>query len=306
MSFKLFIYYCALGGGWAAFLAFAVVQVTVRRPETNVWVRAVVTGGLLGLLVAGAVGLIDAILNAVGSQRFVRLLVCMGLGLVAGAVGGLVGEGLHALSARVGVAPVLLEMLSVTAGWVLAGVLIGATVGAFDLAQAMMAGQALHGPVKKVINGVIGGLLGGLVGGALFGAVMVIAPTLRTSLAVGLVIFGVCIGLLIGLAQVILKEAWVKVEQGFRAGRELMLTKDETVIGRAEGCDVALFGDMGVEKQHARIVLKNRKYLLEHVAEEGETYCNDELVTRPLALNNGDAIRVGRSVLRFGERAKKK
>ncbi len=307
MSFKLFIYYCALCGGWAAFLVWGVVQGAGVRNLTPLWVRAMLTGAMLGGLVAGAVGLLDALLNAVGAQRISRMLVCLGLGLLAGVVGGVVGELLRQLLVeRMKVVPSFLEWVPVAVGWVLLGVLIGASVGAYDLVQAAMSGGDFRAPFKKAMNGVIGGFVGGLIGGVLFGVVVLIAPGLRSSLAFGMVIFGACIGLLIGLAQVILKEAWVKVEQGFRAGRELMLTKDETVIGRAEGCDIALFGDMEVRKQHARIFLKNSKYLLEHVAEEGETYCNDEPVTRPLALSNGDAIRVGRSVLRFGERAKKK
>ena len=59
----------------------------------------------------------------------------------------------------------------------------------------------------------------------------------------GFVALGMCIGLLIGLAQVILKEAWVRVEAGFRAGREMILSKPEVTIGRAESCDIGLFGD---------------------------------------------------------------
>ena len=78
----------------------------------------------------------------------------------------------------------------------------------------------------------------------------------RSTLAVGLVILGMCIGLLIGLAQVVLKEVWVQVEQGFRAGREMILSKPDTTVGRAESCDIGLFGDNKVEKMHARIVLK--------------------------------------------------
>ena len=74
-----------------------------------------------------------------------------------------------------------------------------------------------------------------------------------TPSAAGFVALGLCIGLLIGAAQVILKEAWVKVEEGFRPGRELIVSKGEIVIGRAESCDVGLFGDNAVERTHARI-----------------------------------------------------
>ena len=73
---------------------------------------------------------------------------------------------------------------------------------------------------------------------------------------------GLCIGLLIGVAQVILKEAWVKVEAGFRPGRELIVSKGEIVIGRAESCDIGLFGDNSVERTHARILRKGDRYLL--------------------------------------------
>ena len=70
----------------------------------------------------------------------------------------------------------------------------------------------------------------------------------------GFVALGMCIGLLVGLAQVILKEAWIKVEAGFRSGREMILAKDKTSIGRAEGVDIPLFGDAAVGRLHAHIV----------------------------------------------------
>ena len=56
--------------------------------------------------------------------------------------------------------------------------------------------------------------LGGFLGGLPFGlpARRHVGCLPRSDLAIGLVILGLCIGLLIGLAQVILKEAWVKVE----------------------------------------------------------------------------------------------
>ena len=93
-----------------------------------------------------------------------------------------------------------------------------------------------------------------------------------SNLTIGLVILGLCIGLFIPLAQVVLKEAWVKVEAGFRPGREIMLSKDETLIGKAESCDIGLFGGQGLEKQHARIILKNGQYFLADLDTPGGTY----------------------------------
>jgi pSer/pThr/pTyr-binding forkhead associated (FHA) protein len=130
---------------------------------------------------------------------------------------------------------------------------------------------------------------------------------LLSSSAWGFVALGACIGLFIGLAQVILKEAWVKVETGPRSGRELILTKDETTIGRAEACDIGLFGDNTIEKMHARIVLKNGRYLLVDADTPSGTYLNDERITEPAPLRSGDLIRVGRDrLLRFSEKQKRR
>jgi predicted component of type VI protein secretion system len=112
----------------------------------------------------------------------------------------------------------------------------------------------------------------------------------------------VCIGLLIGLAQVILREAWLRVEAGFRKGREVILAKPEITIGRAESCDVGLFGDPQIEKLHARICQDGDHYVLHD--EGAGTYVNDEPVYGSRILHSGDAIRMGKSVLRFGERQK--
>jgi predicted membrane-bound spermidine synthase len=295
MSFKLFIYYCALCGAWAAFLTWGLVQGLGVGAVDSAFLRVILIGGILGALVAGAVGMMDAILNAKGSQRYVRVALCMALGGFGGLFGGLIGQVLYQY----------ISHLLLFIGWIIAGSLIGASVGAFDLIRAFTTTQDLRMPLRKVINGVCGGFLGGLVGGLVFGVVSGIEFLPRSGLALGLVILGLCIGLLIGLAQVFLKEAWLKVESGFRAGREVMLSKDETTIGRAESCDVGLFGDNTVERTHARIQLKDNQYVLADAETTGGTFLNGKPVRKPTPLRNGDSIGVGNSVLRFGERQKR-
>jgi hypothetical protein len=296
MSFRLFIYYCALCGGWAAFLAWAATAALSVRTLEPAFLRVVLIGGLLGALVAGAVGMVDAVLNARGFARFVRTALCAALGGAGGLVGGLIGQGICDLTRN-------FTLLFI--GWIIAGVFIGASVGVYDVLRAVTTRQDVGNSLKKVLNGVYGGFLGGFVGGILFDLIYGNAFLPRSDLAIGLVILGLCIGLLIGLAQVVLKEAWLKVESGFRAGRELMLSKEETTIGRAEGNDVGLFGDAAVEKLHARILLKNNRYLLADADTPGGTFLNGQPVTRPTPLRSGDAIRVGNSLLRFGERRKR-
>jgi pSer/pThr/pTyr-binding forkhead associated (FHA) protein len=94
----------------------------------------------------------------------------------------------------------------------------------------------------------------------------------------------------------------VRVEAGFRAGRELILSKAEVTIGRAESCDVGLFGDPSVERLHARIVRGDAGYYLADAGTQGGTFLNDVRVGPPTPIRSGDLIRVGNSVLRFGER----
>jgi hypothetical protein len=313
MSFKLFIYYCTLCGGWAAFVAWALAELLHLRQLEPALLKDTVIALLLGTLLALAIGTVDAILNSTGFQRLLRPLVSMGVGLVGGLLGGAIGGILHAIFQAVlrAVAPGSLYDPRF-GGWMIVGAAIGASIGAFDLLGSMTGSQDSSTALRKIRNGLLGGVLGGFLGGVLFDVLMFMnaSQTMVTlsesSLAIGLVILGMCIGLLIGLAQVILKEAWVRIESGRRAGRELILSKNETTVGRAESCDIGIFGDNGIEKLHARIIQNKNRYLLADANTPGGTYLNEQRITSPQPLKSGDAIRVGGSVLRFSERAKRK
>jgi hypothetical protein len=305
MSFRLFVYYCAVCGAWAAFVGWLLGRV-LGPEDMSTFARTVVRGLSLGMMLAFGLGLVDAVFvsRRVGAVVLRGLFVAV-IGLVSGLLGAAVGQALFSLTER--------ELLRAF-GWVLTGLLIGASVGVFDVVARVVRGEGAGGAVRKVVNGVIGGGVGGLLGALLYiplgtalGRLFDRPPEdVYSSSACGMVVLGACIGLFIGLAQVILKEAWVRVEAGFRPGRELILTKDEITIGRAESCDVGLFGGQGVEKVHARILLQGKRYLLADGGTPGGTYLNDQKITAPAPLRNGDTIRVGNCVLRFGERQKGK
>jgi hypothetical protein len=268
-------------------------------------------GFFLGLFVALALSLLDVVWS-LSPGKGIRVGMGVVGAVVVGALGGLMAAMLgQALYSRVSHA--FLKALFLLFGWTLTGLLIGASLGAFDFLWRVVRAEDAGPARRKLLKGVLGGTAGGLLGGVLF---LILKGFLEgvfrdkrgvylwSPSAAGFVALGACIGLAIGLAQVILKEAWLKVEKGFRAGRELILSKDETTIGRGEGCDVGLFGDRTVEKLHARIVRAGDGYLLSDAGTTGGTFLNGQRVTGPTPLKQGDRIVVGNCTLTFGERQK--
>lgn len=314
MSFRLFVYYCFLFGAWSGFLGWLMgrfVAPTVPEGNNDFFphvLRASIIGLFLGFSVALWLSFLDAAFT-LSLRKFGGILLRVGaailVGIFGGLFGGLVGGAIYKWTQWDSVFLV---------SWIIVGMLVGMSICFFEVCASLLTakdfGSAFKKFIKCVIGGTVGGLLGGLVALAMRKAAEVVfsgnVNDLNSPTAVGFVAIGACIGLLVGLAQIILKEAWIKVEAGFRPGREMLLGKAKTTIGRAEGSDIALFGDSGVEKAHANIVLEGGRYFLEDLQTPGGSYVNDQKVAGKAPLKAGDLIRVGKSVLRFNERAKRK
>jgi hypothetical protein len=309
MSFRIFIYSCALCGAWAAFVGWAAGSFMADHlpRDTSALARTLLKGASLGTALAIALGFVDALWNRSGHQAAPvvgRSLLVGLLGCVCSLFGVGIGQMLYHFTE--------LEPLRIF-GWALTGLLIGASIAVLDLILRLVRSQSAAGQFRKMSNGLLGGFLGGLLGGLLSAGVSLLLSRvfhkepdeLLSSSAWGFVVLGTCIGLFVGLAQVILKEGWLRVEAGFRAGREILLTKEEVLIGRAEVCDIGLFGDSNIERAHARIFRQNNRYILVDEGTPAGTFVNDQRVTQPTRLKSGDAIRLGSTVLRFGERQRK-
>jgi hypothetical protein len=300
VSFRLFVYWCALCGGWAAAVGWAAGRVLAGSDPLG---SAGVKGLCLGALIAVALGVVDALwvfsLRQLG-RAAPRVLACLAVGSVGGLFGGVAGQLLYDW-----------HNLLLVLGWALTGLMVGAAVGSFDFFGGWVRQEELRGSRRKLLRGLIGGAAGGLLGGFLdlqlrgaWGGIFPDKADLWSPSATGFVALGLCIGLMIGVAQVVLKEAWLSVESGFRAGRELLLARPVLTIGRAEACDLGLFGDPTVERLHARILRQGDHYLIADAGTPGGTYVNDVRITRPTPLRAGDLIRVGNARIRFGERRK--
>jgi hypothetical protein len=302
MSFRLFIYYCALCGGWAAFVGWLLGRLVHPTNEVGM---AGIRGMWVGMFIALGLSLVDSFWN-VSFKQVGLVLQRVGVAVLVGCVGGLLGGMLGQL--LFGVSAVFFVV-----GWTLTGVLVGTSVGVFEILSGIVRQQDMRGAKRKLINGMIGGTVGGVIGGILALLFRLVFTKLLgggnmerfwSPSSWGFVALGACIGLLVGLAQVILKEAWIKVEKGRRAGREMILGKQRTTIGRAEACDIGLFGDNQIEKFHASIVQAGNRYFLEDAGTPAGTFVNERKVVGRVPLNSGDLIRLGSNVLCFRERKK--
>lgn len=307
MALFLRVYYHALAGGlggllgWMLFGLFGDAAAPQDRLAAQLLLGGATLGGVLGYFVAS----VDAVRDR-SLARFCRL-ACYGaaLGALGGALGLALGDWVNfRLVALVGAGrrggPDALNlagaMLARALGWMLLG-------GAVGLAEG-----AAFRSLRKVSYGTLGGALGGFVGGALFGLLyrLTLDRPGAASLwgALGLVILGACIGALSALVQAVLQPASLRVLRGWQEGREFGLDKAETVIGRDERADIALFRDMKVEKKHALIRRTGEQFVLINAGAPPElTQVNGEPVPTERPLQDGDRLQLGTVLLRFQARA---
>ncbi len=238
---------------------------------------------LVGGAVAAALSLVAGRTNPRWDVQFRRVLPVAAVGAAGGALGGLMGNWVLAALG-----------LSHAAGWALAGMAIGAADGLWERSPS------------KVRNGLIGGCLGGLVGGLLFTPVASLGSE-AFSRALAFTLLGLAIGAMTGLAHLVLKEAWITVEDGFLPGRELILSQTVTTLGRGDHLPLPLLGTAGkdLEREHARIVRRpGGQYVLEDCRSRTGTLLNRQPVAEPAPLNDGDLIRIGGNLIRFHHRGK--
>lgn len=322
MSFRLFVYYCALAGAWAGFVGWILGR--MFAPDTGATffssiLHTCIQGMFLGLAIAFGLSFLDATFN-LSLQQLGKVLGRVGAAVMVGVFGGLfgsfIGGALFFVVQRWEWMPAFAAQVCFVLGWTIVGLLIGTSISFSEVVGSLLSKKDFGSSVKKLIKCFIGGMIGGILGGCIAAAILALARAVTGSSvehlwspsAIGFIAIGACIGLLVGLAQIILKEAWIKVEAGFRPGREMLIAKETTSIGRAESSDIALFGDGGVEKTHAYIVKDGGRYYLQDMESPGGSFVNDQKVDfgGRAPLKAGDLIRVGKSALRFNERAKRK
>ena len=82
------------------------------------------------------------------------------------------------------------------------------------------------------------------------------------------------------------------------AAREFPLSHGETLVGRGEECGVRLPSSQ-VSRVHARVRIAEGTATVEDLGSKNGTYLREQRLTGPAALEDGDAFRLGRTVVVF-------
>lgn len=288
MSFIRLVYYSALAGGWAAFFGWLLAEFLFFQSGD---VGGLAQVAAVGTIVGAAIGLGLSIVAGAANGQWTQIVLRAVPGIVGGGIGGAVGGVTGQLMFAIGLPRAL--------GWMIVGIGIGIVEGIYDRSPS------------KLRNGLIGGAAGGLIGGFLFDPIQnsIAHGSGMTSRAVAFVILGMMIGALVGLVQVALKDAWLTVVDGYRAGRQLILSRPVTALGRGDHLQLAFLGPMNaeLESEHVRIVRQsNGSYVVEDNHSKLGTRLNNQPLTHATPLHNGDVIKFGTNFVRFNERKRQK
>jgi pSer/pThr/pTyr-binding forkhead associated (FHA) protein len=317
MSLQAKTFLNLLAGGLAGVLAWILTDLTgwftdIFQPHRMVVSglfgdpKYLLYGALFGLLLGLMLAVVDSL--SVGSQR--RMIQALALGAGIGALGGWVGLSLgqSVFGAIVGngsdeiTSPGRFFVLLVARalGWSL----IGGTVGA---AQGVVSRSPL---VAR--QGAFGGLIGGFLGGTVFEILNGLEFPAAFSRLIALVAVGALAGFFVGVVQNLFKQAWIRVVLGKNEGKEYLISKPITTIGRGELSDIGLYGDPNIAPTHIAIesLAAQNRHRLRFVGEGGKRgatfeppVVNGQPVANEMWLADGDTIQLGRRTLLFHEKA---
>jgi len=181
-------------------------------------------------------------------------------------------------------------------GWALIGAFIGLSQG------------VATSSTKKMTNGVVGGFIGGGLGGSVFeilvwmnkGGVANFPPGMIRF--IGFAITGAAIGLFIGFIEEVAKKAWLVRLVGTNEGKQYVIDRPVTVLGRSELVDLPVFGDPDVAERHATITRQGARLSIEDLGSYSGTRVNDKPVSKEM-LRDRDMIMIGKTRFLFRDKA---
>jgi len=269
-----------------------------RMDMAGDFVEMMIVFGVLGLFVGAALAIADEV-GSTSAKRFgTKLALGVIAGMVCGSVAGLLGQVAFAgiLSVARGGSPsqllvrLVLMIVARVVGWTVLGALTG------------LAGGAPSRSLLKCRQGLIGGAIGGFVGGVLFDMAGGVGIGTISRL-IGFTAVGACVAGASTLVEERAKVAWVTVLAGRNEGRQYILAKPVTTVGRDELSDIPLYGDVSVAKQHATIrTFDGLRFAVYDSGSPVGTGLNGVRVAQQ-ELHDRDVIQIGGHQLIFSHRA---
>ena len=279
-----------LAGTLSGLVGFALIEPMAHGSVSGSEAQALRESAWLFAIFSSVVSLGLILAEEISSLQPIRIIVRSIKGLAVGAIGGFIAGFLGQLIFRIIVVVLGIVIGQAAAmparavGWGLVGAIVGAANG------------AASGSARKALLGLAGGLVGGTLGGLLFDPVAAISHSDTASRLVGLTSVGLATGLAIALVEEIAKRAWIVVLAGRNEGKEYILNKSVTRIGRDELADIPLFGDPSVAKLHGVVESTHTGYYFRDSG--GGSLINNQPV-QPMPLVDGNIIQIGKFSLNF-------
>ncbi len=284
-------FYLGLSGLIGALIGWGICEPSfVDRPQGR-WGNLLMIPSIVALLCVGF-GVAESIVERSPKKALIRGGICLPLGIVFGFIFEFIANIIYTIGISICV-----ELGAQTernpALWVARGIawMVFGAAGGVVYGIVGMSG-------KKTLYGVLGGVIGAGLGGILFDPIALLTHGGAPSRAVGFALVGLATGVGVGLVESALKDRWLYVTAGPLAGKQFILYKPRTVMGSDQSCDIYLFKDTNIAKEHAIVELAGSRIMLLAI---GQTYVNGQPV-RQQVLTSGAVVQIGRYAFRYQER----
>ena len=278
------LYYYAVLGAMGGLIGWQASNTLGLSFWSNIYLSEIAVGGLIGLSIGTLIGLSEGLFSRNALQILKSGSFSGGLGLLGGAIGLPIAEGLFQFLGG--------EPWSRALGWAIFGLLIGGFSGVTSGSQAW----------KPALGGGIGGLLGG----GLLESIRSLFPDPLIGKAIGLSTLGASIGIFIALIVLLLSRAWLEVTSGKMKGSEFILDKfikkngPSAFIGSSPLKSDIVLPDPDIAPQHALLKGEDSHFSLKDLSLTG-TFINSKKIE--LAnLRKNQAIKIGNTELVYHER----
>ena len=284
MSRVMRLYYYAVLGAMGGLIGWQASNAIGLSFWSNLYLSEIVVGGLIGMSIGALIGLSEGL----NSRNFLQILKSTlfsgGLGLIGGAIGLPIAEGLFLFLGG--------GVLGRAIGWAIFGLLIGA-------AFAITSGNEAWKPA-------LGGAIGGLLGGIVLESVRALFTDPLVGKAIGLTALGASIGIFIALIVLLLSKAWFEVTSGKMQGSEFILDKfiksngPSAFIGSSPLKSDIVLPDPDIDPQHALLKGEDSHFNLKDLSLSG-TFINGKKI-EIAQLRKNQTVKIGNTELVYHER----